>query len=271
MLPNLSFHFLSILISARNFLRAFGFDPLVTFRSLKALPLFLIECFHFRNFKNHDTQWPLFYTYPCLADRYDHSGVATGHYFHQDLYIAQRIYKNKPRRHIDVGSRVDGLVAHLATFRDVSVIDIRRLSTSIVNIHFLQADLMSPLHYSLHESCDSLSCLHAIEHFGLGRYGDKLDFYGYLKGIKNLHSLLKKDGTLYFSVPMGPQRVEFNAHRVFSLKTILSIFRGKFHVNRFSYVDDSGHIHVNEKLTHEIVHNNCLCHYGLAIFEFTKA
>jgi SAM-dependent methyltransferase len=254
----------------RNFLRAFGFDPLVTYRSLKALPFFLFECISFRRSKNLDSEWPLFFSFPCLADRYDHSGVATGHYFHQDLYIAQCIFKNNPSKHIDVGSRVDGLVAHLATFRPVSVIDIRRLNVSIDNIQFIRADLMKPLSASLQNSCDSLSCLHAIEHFGLGRYGDNLDFYGHLKGIDNLYSLLKKDGILYFSVPMGPQRIEFNAHRVFSLKTILRIFADRFHICQFSYVDDSGSIHRDVQLTDELVLNNCYCNYGLAIFEFKK-
>jgi hypothetical protein len=31
--------------------------------------------------------------------------------------------------------------------------------------------------------CDSLSCLHALEHFGLGRYGDPIDPRGHEKGI----------------------------------------------------------------------------------------
>src|SRR5690348_13939918 len=57
--------------------------------------------------------------YPCLTDRFDTSGVARGHYFHQDLYDAQRIHAAAPRRHIDMGSRVDGFVAHVAAFRPI--------------------------------------------------------------------------------------------------------------------------------------------------------
>ena len=51
--------------------------------------------------------------YPCLGDLSDNAGVAVGDYFNQDLYVAQRIYKNNTDRHIDVGSRVDGFVAHI--------------------------------------------------------------------------------------------------------------------------------------------------------------
>ena len=38
---------------------------------------------------------------------------------------------------------------------------------------FRQADLMNPVSLPITAGegyCDSLSCLHAIEHFGLGRY-----------------------------------------------------------------------------------------------------
>ena len=65
--------------------------------------------------------------YPILSDRYDSAGVATGHYFHQDLLVAKFIYENKPMRHVDIGSRIDGFVAHVASFRDIEVVDIREL------------------------------------------------------------------------------------------------------------------------------------------------
>ena len=37
-------------------------------------------------------------------------------YFHQDFVVARKIFERNPRLHIDVGSRVDGFVAHVATF-----------------------------------------------------------------------------------------------------------------------------------------------------------
>ena len=80
---------------------------------------------------------------------------------------------------------------------------------------------MSEIPPGLAESTDSLSCLHALEHFGLGRYGDPVDYDGYLKGFDNLYRILKPGGRLYFSVPMGPQRIEFDAHRVFSMAYLL--------------------------------------------------
>ena len=37
--------------------------------------------------------------------------------------------------------------------------------------------------------------------------------------IEQISHYLKKDGILYLSVPVGVERVEFNAHRVFDVKT----------------------------------------------------
>ena len=109
-----------------------------------------------------------------LRDYADNAGIAKGHYFHQDLLVANLISKNNPRRHLDVGSRVDGFVAHVATYREIEVVDIRPLPKSEhTNIKFVQADLINPINLG---KTDSLSCLHAIEHFGLGRYTERVLF-----------------------------------------------------------------------------------------------
>ena len=72
--------------------------------------------------------------YPILADRYDAAGVASGHYFHQDLYVANKIFTANPHRHVDVGSRIDGFVAHVASFREIEILDIRHIESKSRNI-----------------------------------------------------------------------------------------------------------------------------------------
>ena len=62
---------------------------------------------------------------PCLTDRFEESGAARGHYFHQDLLVAQRIFDSAPARHVDMGSRIDGFVAHVASFREPEQRDLR--------------------------------------------------------------------------------------------------------------------------------------------------
>lgn len=163
---------------------------------------------------------------PCLGDRYSEGGNAKDEYFRQDLLVARWVFQNKPIKHVDIGSRIDGFVAHVASFREIEVFDIRNISTSVENICFKQADLMSETSIQSYISnidgyCDSLSCLHALEHFGLGRYGDNISATGYEQGIKNISMLLKSGGMFYLSVPVGFERVEFNANWIFSPFTII--------------------------------------------------
>ena len=206
---------------------------------------------------------------PYPHEKKQQSGTARGHYFHQDLLVARRIHDSKPEKYVDIGSRIDGFVAHVAAFREIEVLDIRPLDSNIHNIRFKQANLIS-LPAGMENYTDSLSCLHAIEHFGLGRYGDPIDFEGHIKGLQNLHTILRPGGTLYLSCPIGPQRIEFNAHRVFSVKYLLSLFDGRFRVRSFSFVDDSGDLHENVELRKELLANDCGCNYGCGIFELEK-
>ena len=208
--------------------------------------------------------------YPILTDKFDQSGTAKGHYFFQDLIVAQKIFKNNPEKHVDIGSRVDGFVAHVASFRHIEIFDIRPLSTGVENISFIKSDLMNFSNENFYNYTDSISALHSIEHFGLGRYGDPLDFNGHIKGLDSIYKILKKEGKFYFSVPIGQQRIEFNAHRVFSLTYLLRLFEGKYELKSFSFVDDNGDLHQNIDINYELIQNNCYCNHGCGIFEFIK-
>lgn len=183
--------------------------------------------------------------HPIYSDYKEQAGSATGHYFHQDLLVASYVAKKNPIRHVDIGSRIDGFVAHVASFRPIEIIDVRELSnTGHENIRFKRMDLMKK--DSIESNlCDSLSCLHAIEHFGLGRYGDPINPEGHLIGFINMLTMLKPGGTLYISFPIShSDQIHFNAHRVFKP---VSIFTWQSEIplelTSFSYVDDSGNLH----------------------------
>lgn len=231
---------------------------------------FLKELFRLKaQMKTAEDSIPFGKLYPCLKDRGEQSGTSSGHYFHQDLLVATRIFEAQPEKHVDIGSRIDGFVAHVAAFREIEVLDVRPLEIACQNIRFKQADLMRE-EPSMEAYCDSVSCLHALEHFGLGRYGDILDYNGHRKGLDAITRLLTVGGTLYLSVPIGPLRIEFNAHRVFSLSYLLEIFSVNYEVKEFSYVDDHGDLHRGMQLTEELIGNNCGCRYGCGIFELRR-
>lgn len=252
------------------FFDEFGLSLRKAEKSIRGVPYFFRDWLKFKSLaSNAEAKIPIKQIYPCLSDRFSTSGTARGHYFHQDLFVARKINTKNPELHVDVGSRVDGFVAHVASFRDIEVIDIRPLVSSVKSIKFIQADMMSSTG-ALVDYCDSLSSLHALEHFGLGRYGDPIDPDGHLHGLAQMHRMLKQGGSFYLSVPIGPQRIEFNAHRVFSVAYILSIVADKFRVDAFSFVDDSGDLHTNVSLDSELVDNSYGCFFGCGIFEMTK-
>lgn len=249
--------------------KLFGFNLEQTLQTMLALPTFYRDLRHYRSATQEQQDFPQGKLYPCLFDRQADSGGASGHYFHQDLLVAQRIFENNPTHHVDIGSRVDGFIAHVASFREIESIDIRKQPHQVQNIQFIQADLMAP--HSLPEGyCDSLSCLHTIEHFGLGRYGDPIDADGHLKGLKNMHRIVQQGGKFYFSTVVGPQRVEFNAHRVFGLRYLLKHLEPLFEVDYISYVDDAGALHKHISLTEQDIEQSFGVNFGCVIFELHK-
>ena len=255
--------------SGYHWLSNFGIDIIKFNFFLKGIIPFLRDRRKLKKQLKNQTDFSLGMSYPCLSDRNEVCGRMSGHYFHQDLLIAQRIFEARPVRHIDIGSRIDGFIAHIAVFCEVEIFDIRKQESKVDNIICRQADLIQlPVEWI--ESCDSISSLHAIEHFGLGRYSDPVDVNGHYKAIQNIYKMLKSGGIFYFSVPMGPQRIEFNAHRIFSLNYLLKLFENKFQVEFFSYVDDDGDLHKHVRLTDELIKSNCNCIYGCAIFELRK-
>ena len=81
--------------------------------------------------------------YPRINDRYRKAGAA-GSYFWQDIWAARLIYENAPQKHYDIGSRIDGFIGHLASFREnIVLIDVRGFDYTIPGVTFVQADATS--------------------------------------------------------------------------------------------------------------------------------
>lgn len=156
----------------------------------------------------------------CLKD-WDEAAGNLGYYFWQDLWAAKKIFQAGPSEHFDIGSRVDGFIAHVLSFMPVTMIDIRPLPQKVEGLNFIQADATN-LESVPDNSLKSLSSLCAPEHFGLGRYGDPVDAEACFKAMKAMQRVLAKDGHLYISVPVGERNaVAFNAHRIFKPELII--------------------------------------------------
>jgi SAM-dependent methyltransferase len=258
-----------MLKSIHQKLLKYGFDAYRFVNAFKNRRWFYKDLNEIKRQQKNDDAFQISKLSPILNERNEQGGIMKGHYFHQDLFIARKIFELQPIKHLDIGSRTDGFVAHVASFREIELIDIRQISSKIKNIQFRQANLME-LPEDLIETYDSISSLHAIEHFGLGRYGDPIDYWGHLRAIENITKMLKQGGIFYFSVPIGPQRIEFNAHRVFSINYLLNIFEENYNCLSFSYVDDNGEFFENVKLNNYNTAINLGCKYGCGIFILSK-
>ena len=249
---------------AISLLEVYGIDTRKLLIGFASTPRFIRTLNEYR-LKSNDGpfRYQTKHLFPILSDFAAQAGTANGHYFHQDLWAAQKIYKSRPVMHLDIGSRIDGFVAHLLAFMPVTVIDIRPLSTNVSGLTFIQSDA-TDLAGIQDSSVESLSCLHAIEHFGLGRYGDPVEPEACFRAMRALARVLRPGGHLYFSVPVGIERVSFNAHRIFAPQTILDTFSG-LKLLDFSAVNDEGDLVANCSPDGFVK-----SHFACGLFEFTK-
>jgi hypothetical protein len=188
-----------------------------------------------RRFRQIGGQAKVFDFYPCLFDNRAKSSI-DAHYFYQAAWAFRKIAASRPTRHVDVGSDVN-YVGMLTAILPVTFVDIRPLELSIPNYEGLKGSVLAlPF---LDDSVESLSCLHVIEHIGLGRYGDPLDPLGSVKAAKEIVRVLHTGGKAYVSAPIGKSRVQFNGQRIFAVEEVLDMFAG-LKLAELSIVDPSG-------------------------------
>jgi SAM-dependent methyltransferase len=167
--------------------------------------------------------------------------------------------------HVDIASSLHFVTAASASM-PVRFYDYRQADLQLTGLTSERADLMQ-LPFTT-GSLSSISCMHVIEHVGLGRYGDEFDPCGDLKAVEELKRVVAPGGQLLFVIPIsGDPRVEFNAHRVYGYDQVIGMFSG-FDLEEFALIpdraEDGGLLrHADPVLTQNQ-------HYGCGCFHFRK-
>jgi SAM-dependent methyltransferase len=200
---------------------------------------------------------------PQLSDRASVTPIDR-HYTYHPAWAARVLAKTRPSKHVDISSIVS-FCAVVSAFIPVEFYDFRPAPIQLDGLYTGAADL-TKLHF-LSDSVASLSCMHVIEHIGLGRYKDRLDPDGDLKAIGELVRVLAPDGNLLVATPVGRPRVAFNAHRVYDHEVFAGYF-APLELVEFALIEERGEGGLTVAPPPERVRTES---YGCGCFWFRKA
>jgi len=209
-----------------------------TIRKILAVrPGYLSELSRFTRMGRNKERFELKFTdlFPITSDRTKNTGYDK-HYIYHSAWAARVLAETRPEVHTDISS-ILYFSTIVSSFIKINYYDYRPAEVILSNHTSGHADL-TKLQFP-DNSIPSLSCMHTIEHIGLGRYGDALDYDGDLKAIHELKRVTAPGGTLLFVVPLGATpRIEFNAHRVYSKDQVINYFEG-FTLRNFTLISDN--------------------------------
>jgi SAM-dependent methyltransferase len=159
------------------------------------------------------------------------------HYVYHTAWACRILAESRPLEHVDISSSMY-FIATASAFVPIRFYDYRPAQLGLSGLTCGKSDL-TQLEFE-DNSIASLSCMHVVEHVGLGRYGDPLDYDGDLKAVAELSRVLAVGGQLLFVVPIGGEaRIQFNAHRIYTYSSVLSMFDG-FELLEFALIPDDG-------------------------------
>ncbi len=225
----------------RNWVKAFLFPrPLI---GLIYLPRFFSHYLKYARALREDSL-KISDMQPCLGDWTTHTPF-DAHYFYQGAWLARCLKSKAPSRHTDIGSSVL-MIGVLSGYLPTTFVDFRPIKTNLTGLTPMAGDILAlPF---LDSTIESVSCLHVVEHIGLGRYGDPIDPMGSRKALTELERIVAMNGRLYLSLPIGRERICFNAHRVHSPASILKMLPSMTLVD-FSWIDDAGVFHEHDEVS----------------------
>jgi len=214
-----------------------------------------------RAFKNADTENQKYESLPIFFQRRE--STFDRHYVYQAYWASSLIKANLSNieYHTDISSNVS-YVVQLAAFVPIHFIEYNPPKMELQGITLVKGDLLNlPFEDS---TVKSISCMHVLEHIGLGRYGDPIDPMGMKKACHELTRILAKGGELLVSFPVGKPKVVFNAHRVLHPVNIMEYFPG-LTLKTFGLVGDQGGLRLDSKPEDAIGMN-----FACGMYCFTK-
>lgn len=240
--------------------------------SLHSLASFIPYMLDYRRFQKNrqsltDTRFKvgLSELYPCLNDNTALTPF-DAHYIYHPAWAARILSKTKPEEHVDISSSLS-FVSLVSSFIKRRFYDYRPAKLNLTNLSCDAADIVS-LPFS-NNSIPSLSCMHVVEHIGLGRYGDPINSKADLLAVTELKRVVEKGGDLLFVVPVGGvAKIMYNAHRIYTYDLVMEMFSG-FKLMDFSLVSDAEQ-HVNEFISPASKEDAKNCTYGCGCFWFKK-
>lgn len=214
------------------------------FQDLPKLRKYLHELKQFQSSGGRVDEWAIY-----LNEDTEFAGSVSGHYFWQDILVAQWVLAQKKKFVADLGSRLDGYVAHVAASQRIFVIDIRPIQKTIPNIEFVREDI---LNYKSNHKFEIVTSLHTIEHIGLGRYGDPIEPDGHIKAFSALSQMTLPKGYLVVSFPIDLEtRIEFNGQRRIGVKEPLKWADS----NKLKFINFMGLLHNDEIVSFDTSHS----------------
>ncbi len=144
------------------------------------------------------------------------------------IFISEILSKLNPQKVLDIGSYRQFVIGLMARFQ-VTILDIRKITDPILNNETRIITDAKNIPEKDNEF-DVVISTCALEHFGLGRYGDEFDLQADRRAMKEILRVLKPKGSLLFTTTItgGSPAICFNAHRIYNYKMIKEFSSGFF-------------------------------------------
>ena len=222
-------------MNIKKIIKKIPFSRFFYYKTIKIInfSFFVKDYFKFKKLNNKRFKLKIKNIFPQLKDRTLNTSFDL-HYIYHPAWAARIIKETQPEKHTDISSTLH-FCSIISAFVPVDFYDYRPAKLKLNNLKSFHADLNN-LPFP-DNSINSLSFMHTIEHIGLGRNGEKINPNGNLNAINELKRVTKKNGNLLIVVPIGKNKLQFNAHRIYSYKNIIENF-SDMELKEFSLISD---------------------------------